>query len=65
MEETTQVALPSRLRDRLRALIADGWFKDEDDLIVEALRRFLDVHRPNLMEQFMREDIEWGLRGED
>jgi hypothetical protein len=29
----------------------------------EAIRRFLQAHRPELMERFVREDIEWGLRG--
>jgi hypothetical protein len=30
-------------------------------LIAEALRRFLDTHRAELMERFIREDVEWGL----
>jgi hypothetical protein len=25
----------------------------------EAIRRFLEAHRPELMERFIREDIEW------
>lgn len=34
-------------------------------VIAEALRRFLETHRPELMEMFIREDVEWGLRGKD
>jgi predicted nucleic acid-binding protein len=33
--------------------------------LFEALRRFLDVHRPELLERFIREDVEWGLHGEE
>jgi len=36
-----------------------------DDLIADALRRFLDTHRPELMERYILEDVEWGLHGEE
>jgi Arc/MetJ-type ribon-helix-helix transcriptional regulator len=65
MNDTIQLTLPPRLLQQVRSLIAEGWFRDESDLLFEALRRFLDVHRPELMEHFIREDVEWGLRGED
>jgi hypothetical protein len=32
-------------------------------VLEEAIRRFLKAHRPELREQFIREDVEWGLRG--
>jgi hypothetical protein len=32
-------------------------------VVREAIRRFLDSHQPDLMERFVREDVEWGLRG--
>ena len=63
MNDTIQLTLPSRLHQQVRTLIAEGWFRDENDLFFEALRRFLDVHRPELMEHFVREDVEWALRG--
>jgi hypothetical protein len=31
----------------------------------EALRRYLDVHSEELAEEMIREDVEWGLRGDD
>ena len=31
----------------------------------EAIRRYVDSHRPDLMEKFIRDDIEWGLQGND
>jgi hypothetical protein len=29
------------------------------------LRRFLDSHRGDLMQDLIREDVEWGLHGTD
>jgi len=65
MNGTIQMTLPPRLYQQIRTLVADGWFRDEDDLLFEALRRFLDVHRPELLERFIREDVEWGLYGKE
>ena len=36
----------------------------KEDILKEALRKFLDSHRPEMMERFVREDTEWGLRGD-
>lgn len=63
--ETLQMEVPSQLMGQLRALVEAGWFQDLDDVVRDALRRFVDSHRQELMEQFVREDIEWGLRGVD
>jgi len=65
MDATIQMTLPPRVYEQVRALVADGWFLDENDVVFEALRRFLDAHRPELMERFIREDVEWGLHGKD
>lgn len=63
--KVVQAELPENLYREARALIEEGWFRDEGDLVREALRRFLETHRPELMERFIREDVEWGLRGRD
>jgi len=65
MTTTIQTTLPTRLAERMEALIREGWFPNADVLIAEALRRFLDTHRAELMERFIREDVEWGLHGAD
>lgn len=65
MDSTIQMTLPPRLYQQLRILVAEGWFRDENDLLFEALRRFLEVRRPELMERYVREDVEWGLHGEE
>ncbi len=49
----------------MESLIDEGCFSDANGLIVDALRRFLETHRPELMEQYIWKDVEWGLRGEE
>jgi len=63
--KTLQTELPDKLYEQLHALVEAGWFSDEKSVIAEALRRFLETHKPELMEMFIREDAEWGLRGTD
>lgn len=58
---TVQATLPTRLLAQVESLIREGWFQDMDDLVTDALRRLLDTHRPELMERYIREDVEWGL----
>lgn len=57
--------LPVRLLAQVESLVRDGWFQDIDDLIADALRRYSDSHQPDLMERYIREDVEWGLRGKE
>lgn len=62
---TLQVRLPARLLAEMQALVRDGTFRDLDDLLLEALRHYLDARPPELTERFMRQDVLWGLHGED
>ena len=63
--KTTQTEVPEQLYKKAQILVKEGWFRDEQDIFAEAIRRFLDAHRPDLMEKFIREDVEWGLHGQD
>ncbi len=63
--ETVKANLPIRLVSEMESLVRDGWFEDIDDLIADALRRYLDSHQPDLMERYVRQDVEWGLHGEE
>jgi Arc/MetJ-type ribon-helix-helix transcriptional regulator len=62
---TIKTDVPDRLLGEMQALVQAGWFHDMNDLVLEALRRLLDTHRPELMERFIRKDIEWGLGGKE
>ena len=61
--KTIKTEIPEQLYKKALALVKEGWFRDEIDIFSEAIRRFLDTHRPELMEKFIRDDVEWGLHG--
>jgi Arc/MetJ-type ribon-helix-helix transcriptional regulator len=58
---TVQIDVPVRLLTEMQTLVEAGWFRDLDELMVNALRRYVESHRAKLMERFIREDVEWGL----
>ena len=58
-----ETPVPPRLFDQLQQLVNDGWYGSIDEIVREALRRYLKTHGPELMERHLREDVEWGLRG--
>ena len=60
-----QTEIPKNLVTQAQKLVDAGWFRDIDDLFLDALRRFVESHREYLMEEFIREDVEWGLKGDD
>jgi hypothetical protein len=60
-----EAELPAELAAQARAFVAEGWATDFNDLLAEALRRFLESHEASLTESFIKEDVEWGLRGRD
>lgn len=62
---TLNAEIPAGLFAELEALVAKGWSRDLDDLVLDALRRYVESHRDSLMESFVREDVEWGLHGSD
>jgi Arc/MetJ-type ribon-helix-helix transcriptional regulator len=61
--KTIHVKIPDELYRQMDKLVKEGWFRSQEDVIDEALRRFLESHRPELMEKYIREDVEWGLHG--
>jgi Arc/MetJ-type ribon-helix-helix transcriptional regulator len=64
METTTVPAqLPTGLLHQVKSLVEDGWFEDVNDVIVDALRRYLEARSPELMESYIWQDVEWGLHG--
>lgn len=57
--------VPVGLLTEMHTLVEAGWFRDLDELMLSALRRFVESHRGELMERFIREDVEWGLQGDE
>ncbi len=62
---TIQTEVPIGLFTEAQNLVEAGWFRSLDDIILDALRRFLESHRVELMEEFIRQDVEWGLYGDE
>jgi metal-responsive CopG/Arc/MetJ family transcriptional regulator len=60
---TIQINLPESLLAEAKKFIEEGWGADFDALVAESLRRYLESHRPELIEAFIREDVAWGLHG--
>ena len=62
---TMQTEIPVTLMAQAQQLVEAGWFRSLDELCTVALRRFLESHREDLMEAFIRQDVEWGLTGDE
>jgi Arc/MetJ-type ribon-helix-helix transcriptional regulator len=60
-----EAEIPAQLFAEIQSLVDTGWFRSVDDVVLDALRRFLDSHREELIEGLLREDVEWGLHGRD
>jgi len=59
----TQV--PDRLFQQAQALIERGWAGSMESLVAESLRRYVESHQEAMAEAFLREDVQWGLHGQD
>jgi Arc/MetJ-type ribon-helix-helix transcriptional regulator len=63
--EMIQTEIPVALLAQVEDLVNQGWFRSIDDVLLDALRRYLESHRADLMETFIRQDVEWGLTGDE
>jgi Arc/MetJ-type ribon-helix-helix transcriptional regulator len=57
-----QIELPDKIATELEAYVKAGWFDSEAELIRAAILEFVRRNRIELLERFMRDDIEWALR---
>ncbi len=63
--KTIEVQLPEPVATELDALVKDGWFANENEIVRLALVEFVRRDRYALIEQFQREDIAWALQRGD
>ena len=63
--QTIEIELPDQLYKGINALVKNGWFRDENEVLCEAVRKFIESYHPELIEKFILEDVEWGLHGEE
>ena len=62
---TVQIKLPTTLLRQVEALIATGEFENTDKVMQSALDQFLATHSEEKMTTFIREDVAWGLAGDN
>ena len=55
------VELPDKLAAEIEAYVQAGWFGSEAEVIRAAVADFVRRRRVELLERFMRDDIEWAL----
>jgi Arc/MetJ-type ribon-helix-helix transcriptional regulator len=60
--KTIRAKIPNKLHQQMEELVEKGWFRSQEDIIDEAIRRFLVANKPALLEKFIRDDVQWGLR---
>ena len=65
MSTTIKTEIPDQLWQQAQSMVEQGWVNNIDDLIAESIRRYLESHQEIMSERFIREDIEWRLRGRD
>jgi len=63
--KTIAVECPDHMLEQLETLAREGWIKSPEQAALEALRRFLDSHRPDLQRAQILNDVQWGLHGGD
>lgn len=56
------VELPDKLAAEIEAYVQAGWFGSEAEVIRAAVADFVRRRRVELLERFMRDDIEWALK---
>jgi Arc/MetJ-type ribon-helix-helix transcriptional regulator len=59
--KTISVELPDRAAAEIDQLVRAGWFASEGEVIRAAVLDFVRRNRRELLERFLREDIEWAL----
>lgn len=57
-----QLELPEKLAAEIETYVKAGWFSSEAELIRAALLEFVRRNRVELLERFLRDDIQWALR---
>jgi Arc/MetJ-type ribon-helix-helix transcriptional regulator len=65
MNNTLNAEIPNQLWQQAQTLVQQGWASNLQELVNEALRRYLESHQDVLTESYIQDDVKWGLHGED
>ena len=53
-----QAELPPELTARARSYVEEGWAANFNELLADALRRFLESHSARVTETFVMDDVQ-------
>jgi Arc/MetJ-type ribon-helix-helix transcriptional regulator len=56
------VEFPDKLAAEIEAYVRAGWFGSEAEVVRAAVTDFVRRRRIELLDRFMRDDIEWALK---
>jgi hypothetical protein len=59
------IDISPQIYNDVQTRVMDGWFKDIESVVEEAIRRYIESHPVDITDKFIKEDIEWGLHGTD
>ncbi|RIZ67225.1 MAG: CopG family transcriptional regulator [Methylococcales bacterium] len=65
MNNTLSAEIPNQLWQQAQTLVQQGWASNLQEVVNEALRRYLESHQDVLTESYIQDDVKWGLHGED
>jgi len=65
MSTRIETDIPDQLWKQAQNMIEQGWVNNMDSLITESMRRYIESHQQTTSETFIREDVNWGLQGDD
>ena len=65
MSSTLHTEIPDQLWQQAQTLVQQGWAGNLQEVVTDALRRYLESHQEILTKTFIQDDVEWGLHGED
>jgi len=65
MSTHIETDIPDQLWKQAQDMVDQGWVNNIDSLITESMRRYVESHQQTISEIFIREDVSWGLHGDD
>ena len=63
--ETIPAKVTEKLVLEMDELIKEGWYANRSELIRDAIREMVKRVKIEMLEQAIREDVEWGLHGKN
>ena len=63
--ETIPAKVTGRLVIEMDELIKDGWYANRSELIRDAIREMIGRVKIQMLEETIKEDVNWGLHEKD